>query len=96
MEPDQDDVRVLVEEALHTGLMLTDVMAGLLENMPDDAFPGQEPGEVLLQMVVGSMRPVADAAGADAVKQTIALLGAIRDRFVADLHEAMELARGQQ
>src|SRR5947209_18336074 len=77
MEDREDRTRALVEEVLRTGLTLTDVLAGLIEDIPEDAFPGEEPAEVLLEMVVGSMRPVTRAAGAETVEHAIALLGAI-------------------
>ena len=79
---------MLLEEAVRLGLLLTDVLGGLLEDLPDDAFPGEEPGEVLLEMVTGSIRPAADAAGERAVREATALLGAIGERVVDDLRAA--------
>jgi hypothetical protein len=95
MRSETDAVRALVHEVLRTGLMLTDVLAGIVEDDPEDAFPGEEPAAVLVEMVVGSMRPVAEAAGPRVVDDTMALLGAIADRFVGDLEKALELARSR-
>jgi len=79
-----DEVRTFVMELLRTALMFTDVLGGLLEDLPDDAFPGENPGEVLLEMVAGTIRPATEAAGPAAVQQATALLGAVCDRIVED------------
>ena len=79
-----DHVQPFVEEVLRTGVMLTDVLGSLLEDLPEDAFPGEQPGDVLVEMLVGTVRTVVEAT---------ALLGAMSDRFVADLRQAMALAR---
>ena len=72
--------------------MLTDVLGDLLESLPDDAYPGEDQGEVLIQMLVGTVTPAVHAAGPDTVRRATALLGAVRDRFVADLEAARDLA----
>ena len=38
---------------IRTGLVFTDVLSGLLDDMPDDAFPGESPAEVLIEMLTG-------------------------------------------
>ena len=91
--PEHDDVRALVEELLRTGLMFTDVLSGILDDLPDGAFPGEDSGEVLVEMLTGSVRPVADAAGPAVVKSAITLVGAMADRTVSDLRRALEVAR---
>ena len=90
MEP--DDVRALTEQTLRTGTMLSRLVGDLLDELPEDAFPGEDEVEVLFEMLVGTIVPVADAAGADAVRSATALLGAMGDRVLADLRAAMELA----
>lgn len=85
--------RALVEEAVRTGLLLSTTLGDLLDELPDDAFPGEEPVEVLLEMVTGSVHPAAEAVGASAVRQATALVGAVADRMVADLAAAADAAR---
>jgi hypothetical protein len=87
-----DPVRELVEEILRTGFTLTDVLSNLVEEIPEDAFPGEEPARVLVDMVVGTVRPSARAAGLPAVRQATALVAAVRDRVLTDLRTAAELA----
>jgi hypothetical protein len=43
-------------------LPLQDVLGALLEELPEDAFPGEDNAAVLVEMVVGSCRPVFEAA----------------------------------
>ena len=86
-----EDVRAYVEQLLRTGLMLTDLIGGLLEDLPPDAFPGESTGEVLIEMLSGTVAPAAEAAGPRTLAQSAALLGAIGDRTVADLRAALDL-----
>lgn len=95
MAPTTDDASEFVREVLGTGLMLIDVLSMLLDDLPDDAFPGEEPAEVLLEMLVGSFRPAAEAAGDETVRQAAALVGALGDRTVTDLRAAADLAAGR-
>jgi hypothetical protein len=91
-----DDARRLVEEVLRVGVALTDLVAGLIETLPEDAFPGEETGEVLVEMVVGSIYPAAESAGATAVGEATALVGAIHDRVSADLRAVAALTKGSK
>lgn len=90
----KEEVRALVKEVLRVGLALTDLLASLVEKLPDDAFPGENPAEVVIEMVAGTLAPVADSAGVDAVRDATALTGAILDRVLSDLRTAASLARG--
>jgi hypothetical protein len=90
---EHDVVRALVEELLRTGLMFSDVLSGILDDLPDGAFPGENPAEVLVEMLTGSVRPVAEAAGSEAVRVAMTLVGAMADRTVSDLRRALQLAR---
>lgn len=95
-EDDQrDPARELIEELLRTGLVLTDLLASLLEEIPEDAFPGEDQGAVLMEMVVGSCSPALDAAGERECRTATALIGAIEDRVLDDLRKAAEIAKGK-
>jgi hypothetical protein len=84
----------LVEEVLRTALALEGVFTALLEELPPDAFPGRaDPAVVLMEMVVGSTHPAAKAAGVHDCRAAITLVIAIRERVLADLHTASELAK---
>ena len=74
--------------------MITGVLEDLLETLPDDAFPGENEAEVLLEMLAGTVHPAAEAAGDEIVCELIALLGAVGDRVMADLETVLELSGG--
>jgi hypothetical protein len=95
-ELDLETTRELVEEVLRTALALEDVMASLLEELPEGAFPGEDNARVLLEMVVGSVHPAALAAGPRDCRTATALVGAIRERVIADLRTAAELAKDRE
>ena len=88
--------RDLVEELLRSALALQDVIVGLLEDLPDGAFPGEDPALVLLEMVVGSAHPAAIAAGPRECRTATALVGAVRERVLDDLRRAADLARDRE
>lgn len=92
-EDDRDQVREFVETVLRTGFMLTDLLGNLLDALPAGAYRDESPAEALVEMLTGSVRPVADAAGPHAVLDATALLGAMADRTLDDLRVAAELAR---
>jgi hypothetical protein len=84
--------RELVEEVLRTALALEDIIVSLDESLPKGAFPGEDSTHVLMEMVVGSVHPAARAAGECDCRVATALVGAIRERVIDDLHAAAELA----
>lgn len=88
MAPERDEVREFVEELLRTGLTLVDLLSALLDDVPDDAFPGEDPADALLDMLIGTLRPVVNAGGPDTVREATALLGAVRDRTLDDVRRA--------
>ena len=89
---DLEATRDLVEEVLRTAMALEDVVVSLLDDLPEGAFPGEDPGLVLLEMIVGSSHPATTAAGARDTRTATALVVAIRERVLADLHAAATLA----
>jgi hypothetical protein len=56
-EPAEPAARAFVEELLRTGIMLSDLLGDLLDVLAADAFPGENPGEVLVDMLVGTVLP---------------------------------------
>jgi hypothetical protein len=93
---DLEITRDLVEEVLRTAMVLEDVVVSLLEDLPDGAFPGEDNGLALLEMIVGSVHPAAVAAGARDTRTATALVVAIRERVLADLRAAAVLARERE
>jgi hypothetical protein len=88
--------QALVEELLRTALSLHGAFVSLLEGLPEDAFPGEEPAAVLIEMFAGTVRPAVEAAGEVDCWAATALIGAVRDRVLDDLRAAARLAgRGE-
>jgi hypothetical protein len=96
MRPERatDHIWDFVEELLRTGIMLSDLLANLLESIPEDAFPGESNGDVVLEMLIGTIRPVARAAGRESVLSATALIVDSRARTLKDLQRAADLAGG--
>jgi hypothetical protein len=83
----------LIQALLRTSLTLQDVYVTLVEEVPDDAFPGEDPAEVLLEMIGGSACEAIETAGLEVSHAATALIGAVMDRVLADLRAAAALAR---
>jgi hypothetical protein len=96
MKTDLETTRALVEEVLRTAMALEDVIVALLDDLPDGAFPDDDPGLVLLEMIVGSAHPATVAAGSGDTRTATALVGAIRERVLADLRAAATLAQERE
>ena len=86
----------MIEELLRTGFALGDLIGSLLEDLPDDAFPGEENAAVLIEMVVGTCLPVVEAAGESDCRAATALVGALKDKVIADLRRAAELTEAER
>jgi len=88
-----DAAQALIEELLHTAFSLGGAFVSLLEDLPEDAFAGEDQVAVLIEMLAGSSRPAIDAAGEEDCRVATALIGAVRDRVFDDLQAAARLAK---
>jgi len=82
----------LIRELLRTGMVLVDVLDSLVEELPEEAFPGEDGARVLIGMVVGTCRPAIEAAGEEEARATTALIGAIGESVLHDLRAAARMA----
>jgi hypothetical protein len=87
--------RELVDELLRTSLMLTDLLTSLIEELPHDAFPGEDNTAVLIDMVAGTCTPVVAAVGEASCREAIELTVVVRERILSDLATAAKLAAAQ-
>lgn len=87
-----DAAQALIEELLHTAFSIGGVFVSLLEDLPEDAFAGEDQAAVLIEMLAGSSRPAIEAAGEADCQMTTALIGAVRVRILDDLRAAARLA----
>jgi hypothetical protein len=88
-----DATQTLIEELLRTSFVLSGALGSLLEELPEQAFPGEDNAAVLIEMVVGSCRPAIEAAGERECRAATALIGAVRERLLNDLRAAARLAK---
>jgi len=82
----------LVEEVIRTAVCLEDVVLGLLEDLPESAFPGEENSKVIFEMIAGTVAPAVATVGGPECRGAITLVAAIRERVLADLQTAAEMA----
>lgn len=75
-----DAPQALVEELLDVGLLITDLLALLLEDAPVMATP--EDGEVLIEVVINTCRPALSTVAADDCLVAVTLIRAIRDQIL--------------
>jgi hypothetical protein len=83
--------RGYIEDLLRTGLLLTDLLADLLEAGPAD-MDGEPFEDVLIDMVVGSATPALRVAGEAGVAAAQALMTGVVDCLLADLRAAVEVS----
>jgi hypothetical protein len=88
--------RELVEEVMRTSMALENIVHALLGSLPDDHFPDEDPALVLLEMIVGSSHPATTAAGPTETSTATALVVAIRERVLTDLHAAALLLEREE
>lgn len=86
----------LIRELLRTGLVLVDVLDSLIEELPEEAFPGEDGALVLVGMVVATCRPAIEAVGEDGVRVATGLIGQIGASVLHDLRAAARLAEAAE
>jgi hypothetical protein len=89
--PEVDVARALIEEVLCTAFSLGSVYAPLLAALPENAFPGEDPGLVLIEMLAGSSLQAAQAVDKANWRSLTTLVKAVREAVLDDLHTAARL-----
>jgi len=83
----------LVRELAGIGLAFMDSMSTLIEALDErDPESDENPAEVVLASAAGSIEPALRKVPPDEVERTIELVGAVYERFIADLRLAAEIA----
>src|ERR1700730_11212999 len=89
----QDHIAAFTEELLRTGFVLSDLAVDLVEAIPRDAYPGEEPAAVILEMVTGTIRAALVGAPERDVRRATELIGEAQARVLEHLELALELSR---
>lgn len=90
------DAQDLIEELLRTALWLFDVMSSLLDELPEDVFPDEDPAVVMIEMLANSCRPAIEIAGEAGCRTAVELAIALRENIRNDLRTAARLARDKE
>ena len=86
--------RRFVEHLLGGGMNLGDTIGAMLDGLEDrDPWPGEEPVEVLLEMVAGSVATHLPDVGDDEFDRACVLIERTMEAVLADLREAQRLSR---
>jgi hypothetical protein len=86
----------LVRQLVQTGLGLSTIAEVLLDALPEDAFPGEEPAQVLLEMLAGTVAPVAGTVGPEVVEAATVFLRAVHERVEDEIRALVVLARERE
>src|SRR6202020_788789 len=89
----QDHIDQFVLSLIRTGLLLTDVAADLAEALPPDAYPGEEPGAVVIEMMSGTIRTVLETVDPDIISEAADLMDLALDQVQEHLHLALSLSK---
>lgn len=83
-----------VRELITTAFTFMDAISSLIESFEEgeQPWPGEETGEVLIEMAAGSIRPALKAMSDAEIDRTVELIAAVRERFMGDLRLAAEMA----
>lgn len=95
MEPihTENHVEQFVLELLRTGAMICQLVENLVEALPDDAYPGEDKGSVVVEMIRGSIgMALAPLDEADVLRCTVVMQLA-SDGLIEHLKLACELSR---
>jgi hypothetical protein len=88
----RDHIESFVCQLLGTGSMLRGVVSDLSDALPADAYPGEEPMAVVLEMVCGTVRTALGSADAQDIRRATELIDLAGARVIEHLKLASELA----
>lgn len=88
-----DDASAFTLELLRAAVMLTGLADDLADAIPPDAYPGEEPGAVFVEMVSGTIATAIAEADPHDVRRATELIAAACERVVEHLRLALELSR---
>jgi hypothetical protein len=94
--PEPDCMWQFVQDLVRTGCVLGGLIRDLAGSLPDDAYPDESNLDVVLEMMAGSLRPVAEEFGEEFVRRAGELLAESQERVFVDLQLAAELAKRRE
>src|SRR5205807_880462 len=91
-----DHAAAFTEALLGAGHMLCGLAADLAEAIPPEAYPGEAPGAVVIDMIVGTIRTFLDSVDQHDVQRASDLMSGACDRVLEHLRLALELSNRMQ
>jgi hypothetical protein len=88
-----DHIDSFVLGLLRTGWMLFELTSNLIEATRADAYPGEEPAAVVLEMICGTIRTAIGPADPRDVRRACELIDEAGARVIEHLRLALELSR---
>ena len=89
----QDHIDQFVLSLIRTGLLLTDIAGELAEALPDDAYPGEEPGAVVIEMMSGTIRTGLETVDPELVAEATDMMDLALDQVQEHLQLALSLSK---
>jgi hypothetical protein len=88
-----DHAAAFTEALLRAGYMLSGLAADLVEASPSDAYPREEPGAVVIEMVVGTIGTAFSSADQRDLQRATELIATACDRVLEHLQLALDVSR---
>jgi hypothetical protein len=86
-----DQVVAFTHAILRVGSMLFGVASDLIEDLPEDAFPGEDAAAVVLEMLIGTIHTAVREADPHELARATELVASASDRVLEHLRLALEL-----
>jgi hypothetical protein len=88
-----EQVAAFTQEVLRAGLMLSGLASDLVEELPSDAFPGEDTAAVVIEMLIGTIHTAIEDVDPYDLARATELLERACDRVLEHLSLALELRR---
>jgi hypothetical protein len=89
----QDVIDGFALELLRMGDVLAGLAVDLVETLPAEAYPGEKPAAVVMEMITGSIRTALVEADQSDVQRAVELMREAADRVFEHLRLALVLRR---
>ena len=89
---ERNDAWALTLTLIKSGIFVTETLGNLIDMLPEDAYPGEDPGEVVTEMAAGSIVPLVNKVGRKQCRETIELIDSVVESILGELRLAAEIA----
>jgi hypothetical protein len=92
-QPAEDHIETFALELVCTGVMLGELVSDLSAALPADAYPGEEPRAVVMEMLCGTIGTALQTVDLSAVERATELIKRAAARTLEHLRLARELSQ---